>query len=234
MSKLQVVNRYWVTPNWVLNSKEISFKAKWLFWYIQSKPHNRSFSAERIAKQSWEWKTSVTSWLKELEKNWYLVRKAKKRDNGEWDWYIYTLSEYPLDGNLTTDNIVPLSKKDNSNKDNSNKEPEEALEKESTNDLLVKYVETRNHFKEGVNNKWLKIKLLKTCKKINEDIKIARKKATKKYSIEDIEYWTTEYIKEIKSRSLKENGNKDDYYYHRFSLYLFLTRAWWLKKFINN
>ena len=51
MGKLIVKNRYGTIPNDLLNSTKISFKAKGLFAYIQSKPDNWEFSAERISKQ---------------------------------------------------------------------------------------------------------------------------------------------------------------------------------------
>ena len=68
MAKLKITNKYGIIPNNILSSKELSFKAKWLFGYLQSKPDDRDFSAERIANYEWkESRDAVLSWLKELE-----------------------------------------------------------------------------------------------------------------------------------------------------------------------
>ena len=67
MSKLQIKNRYAVTPNELLNNKEISLKAKGLFAFLQSKPDNWSFSAEKIALQLKEGVKTVRTTLRELE-----------------------------------------------------------------------------------------------------------------------------------------------------------------------
>lgn len=122
MSKLRIASNYWVTPNSVLNNKDLSLKAKWLFWYLQSKPNWWRFSVERIAKQNNDWKSAIQSWLKELEDAWLLKRMPFKDEKWQRCWYEYILSENPLTENRSTDNsltenIVTLSKKDNSNKD---------------------------------------------------------------------------------------------------------------------
>lgn len=127
MSKLIIKNRYGVIPNDILNNKKISFKAKGLFGFLQSKPDGWSFSVKRICSQTKDGKDSITSGIKELEKAKLLQRKPTKNKNGKWDGYDYILSDYPFPENPSTvyplpDNGVTLSKKDNSKKDNSNKD----------------------------------------------------------------------------------------------------------------
>lgn len=125
MSKLRIVNRYWSIPNSILNNEELSLKAKWLFWYIQSKPDDWDFSAERIAKGSKDWLDSVTAWLKELEINWFLERIKYK--NELWHWEIdYVLHESSINenwkpsiGNSNVGNTINNSKKEYSNTSNS-------------------------------------------------------------------------------------------------------------------
>jgi len=122
MSKLQIKNRYAITPNELLNNKEISLKAKGLFGFLQSKPDNWSFSIERIAKQTKDGKDGIRTAILELEKSKYLQRKPRKNSNGEWDGYDYILADKPLTENPTTvkpttENTHTLSKKDNSKKD---------------------------------------------------------------------------------------------------------------------
>ena len=82
MDKLQIQNRYGVTPNEILNNKNLSFKAKGLFAYIQSKPDGWDFSAARIANDSNDGVDSVTSGLKELEENGYLIRRKFNGEGG--------------------------------------------------------------------------------------------------------------------------------------------------------
>lgn len=103
MGKLIIKNRYGTIPNDLLNSVDISFKAKGLYAYIQSKPDNWEFSAERIAKQVKEGLPSVVSALKELENFGYLVRKRYQNSKGFWvvDYLLY---EIPNEENLYAGN----------------------------------------------------------------------------------------------------------------------------------
>jgi len=127
MGKLIIKRRYGTIPNDLLNSSDISFKAKGLYAYIQSKPENWEFSAERISKQVKEGLPSVVSALKELETFGYLVRKRYQNNRGFWivDYLLY---EIPIEENLYTGNPIQenpnignttnYSNKDFSKKDN--------------------------------------------------------------------------------------------------------------------
>ena len=105
MGKLIIKRRYGTIPNDLLNSSDISFKAKGLYAYIQSKPENWEFSAERISKQVKEGLPSVVSALKELENFGYLVRKRYQNNRGFWvvDYLLY---EIPIEENLYTGNPI--------------------------------------------------------------------------------------------------------------------------------
>lgn len=128
MGKLIIARRYGQTPNHILNNKELSLKAKGMFAFLQSKPEDWKFSAERIAGQLKEGLTSVKSVLKELEEFGLLERKPAKKVNGKWNGYDYTLyEEKQQSGNRWTENhptetqptvnLPNISNKDNSNKD---------------------------------------------------------------------------------------------------------------------
>lgn len=78
------------TPNHLLNDKNISLKAKGLYTFIQSKPNNWAFSAERITLQTKDGLDGVKTALKELESHGYLTRRKFKNEKGQWD------SEYAL------------------------------------------------------------------------------------------------------------------------------------------
>ena len=96
MGKLRIQNRFWVIPTSVLNHTGLTLKAKGLYGYIQSKPDGWDFSAGKIAKQNKDGIDGVSSALRELEAEWYLVReKTNNRENGQWE-IEYTLYETPI------------------------------------------------------------------------------------------------------------------------------------------
>lgn len=94
MSKLKVLHRFWIVPCSILNNKNLSFKAKWLFWYLQSKPDDRDFAVSRIQYETLDWKDGISAWLKELESAWYLRREKSHWDKGQRE-INYILSENP-------------------------------------------------------------------------------------------------------------------------------------------
>jgi hypothetical protein len=104
--------------NSILNDKNLSFKAKGLFAFIYSKPSGWDFSAERIAAQSGDGETSVTSGLEELESRGYLVRT--KLPTGKME-YLLTYEPNPGNPRLAfsqTGEIADISNKEvPSNKD---------------------------------------------------------------------------------------------------------------------
>lgn len=91
-SKIYIKNRYWQIPNDILNDNTLSFKAKWLWWYMQSKPDWWEFAVSRITHDTLDWKDWITAWLKELEDAWLLIRMKYK--NEEWKFETnYILQE---------------------------------------------------------------------------------------------------------------------------------------------
>lgn len=126
MAKLKIEKNYGIIPNDVLNSSRISFKAKGLFAFIQSKPDGWDFSAERISNQTNEGLTSVRTGLKELEKEGYLIRRKMHNQYGFFEIeYLLTENpfvENPTSVNPTLDNPTSENHINNSNKDYSKKE----------------------------------------------------------------------------------------------------------------
>ncbi len=117
MKKLIIKNRYATIPNDLVNSTEISLKAKGLFAYIQSKPDGWEFSAERISNQLKEGLPTINSALKELESNGYLKRERYQNDYGHW-MINYLLCEIPVAENLTLGN--PLQENPDTGKPSNN------------------------------------------------------------------------------------------------------------------
>ncbi len=116
MSKLRIENKYWVTPNHILNNPDLSFKAKWLFGYIQSKPDGWEFSVERIMEDSKDGRDSISAWINELEIAWFLQRI--KSQNELWHWEIeYVLYINPYYGFSDVGNAVNNIKKEDSKKE---------------------------------------------------------------------------------------------------------------------
>jgi len=91
MGKLILNKTYGIAPNNVLNDLNLSFKAKGLYTYIQSKPDGWDFSVERICLQSKDGRESVTAGLKELEIAGYLKRSPSMNERGQFTGYDYTL-----------------------------------------------------------------------------------------------------------------------------------------------
>jgi hypothetical protein len=117
MKKLIIKNRYATIPNDLVNSTEISLKAKGLFAYIQSKPDGWEFSAERISNQLKEGLPTINSALKELESNGYLKRERYQNEYGHW-MINYLLCEIPVAENLTLGN--PLQENPDTGKPSNN------------------------------------------------------------------------------------------------------------------
>jgi hypothetical protein len=80
MTKLIVQDRFGIIPNALLNNPNISWNAKGLFGYIQSKPDNWDFAVERIQKDTKDGSTATNSGLRELENAGYLQRHKFKNN----------------------------------------------------------------------------------------------------------------------------------------------------------
>ena len=135
MKKLIIKNRYATIPNDLVNSTEISLKAKGLFAYIQSKPDGWEFSAERISNQLKEGLPTINSALKELETNGYLKRERYQNEFGHWH-VQYLLCEIPVTENLMLGN--PIQENPNTGKQSNN------IKQESNKQELNKSIEVNN------------------------------------------------------------------------------------------
>lgn len=94
MPKLKIQSRFGIIPNSLLNDPKISWKAKWLYWYLQSKPDEWDFAVSRITHDAKDGRDGTNNGLKELEIAGYLQRSKYK--NEKWQWDIeYTLFDHP-------------------------------------------------------------------------------------------------------------------------------------------
>lgn len=105
MAKLKIASRYATVPNELLNDNLISLKSKGMYAFIQSKPDNWEFSAEKISRLLREGLPSVKSALQELEENGYLCRRRYQNSKGFWE-VEYILYENPKVENPMTENLM--------------------------------------------------------------------------------------------------------------------------------
>jgi hypothetical protein len=159
MAKLKIANKYATVPNILLNDNLITLKAKGLYAYIQSKPDNWEFSAERISRQLREGLPSVKSALQELEINGYLNRRRYQNNKGFWE-VEYILFDNPsienpmaenlLSGNPTEENPTIGKPSNNTNKEFSNKESI----KESIERKVSKFSESLEDYRFELGNEY--------------------------------------------------------------------------------
>jgi hypothetical protein len=94
MALIKIQRFFGAVPNTLLNNPEISFKAKGLYAYLNSKPDNWDFSVEGIAAQVKEGIDSVRAGIHELENFGYLKRVKYQNEKGFWE-IDYMLFEVP-------------------------------------------------------------------------------------------------------------------------------------------
>jgi len=136
MGKLVIKNRFATVPNDLVNSKDISLKAKGLFAYIQSKPDGWDFSAERIAHQSKEGLPAIMAALKELENFGYLTRERYMSEIGH-RLVQYTLFDVPALQNANEEKLhIVFPHKENAYV----VKPSVYIKKENTNKESIKTI----------------------------------------------------------------------------------------------
>ena len=95
MNKLYNLNvTYGRVPSDLLNSDQLTLKAKGLYAYIENKPKGWRFSSERIAKEIKDGIKAIQSGLNELEQAGYLTR-VRQRDAENNQFTIYYLHSQP-------------------------------------------------------------------------------------------------------------------------------------------
>lgn len=157
MPKLTVVARFGITPNQVLNDPKMSRKAKWIYWYIQSKPDDWDFAVARITNDAKDGEKSTIAWVHELEKAWYLARKKYQTEKGFWDveWILYESpctdnrqQENPSTQNPVADNPVADNRQTNK-KRNTKKEIQKKkyIDNEKIDEKFCLFLEHRRQMK---------------------------------------------------------------------------------------
>lgn len=142
---------YTVINNHLLKNTDLSLKAKGLLCLMFSLPENWNFSTAGLTSIVKDGKVSVSSALKELEENKYLIRNPIRDDKGvfiDWEYRIFEMPydpsfekldvSYPDAENLDMDNRPQLNtNKSIKDKLNTNKYKKESKKKEFE-DILSK------------------------------------------------------------------------------------------------
>lgn len=123
-------------PNELLNDPRLSWKAKAIWSYIQSKPIDWDFATERMSTDSIDGRDATRSGIAELQKYGYII--AKKQASGRIKYYLNLPkpqtenpslgaepeTEKPTDGKTHSGKTRPISNKDiKQRKSNTKKEP---------------------------------------------------------------------------------------------------------------
>lgn len=108
MSKFRInkTKDYTVISNYHIRDKSLSLKAKGLLTVLLSLPDDWDYSVNGLVAISKEGKDGITSALKELEQNCYLIRTQIKDENGKFKGHNYDVYEKPFTENPSTVNPI--------------------------------------------------------------------------------------------------------------------------------
>lgn len=146
MTKLFIKKRYGQVPNDILNNPDLTFKAKWLWWYIQSKPDGWDFSADRIKHDTKDWRDWIKAWLRELEDQWLLIRDRVHKQDWTWE-HMYYLLENPVEIEDLPSTDIPSVDNPSINKEYNKKERNNIIEDSSsskTNNVVNDEIDSFN------------------------------------------------------------------------------------------
>ena len=83
MSLIKHTAHFTTISNHILHSKDLTWKAKGIYAYLNSKPENWAFSIERIARESNDTTYSTEQGIKELKQSGLLIQKARLVKNSK-------------------------------------------------------------------------------------------------------------------------------------------------------
>ncbi|AKS69272.1 hypothetical protein NP71_06785 [Staphylococcus schleiferi] len=86
---------YFLASKHYVEDNDLSWKAKGLMSYLFSKPDDWEIYQSQLTKVSTDGKASVRSIINELLEHGYMTRESRRKDNGDFDGYNYTLHEKP-------------------------------------------------------------------------------------------------------------------------------------------
>ncbi|WP_245336571.1 helix-turn-helix domain-containing protein [Staphylococcus sp. GDY8P31P] len=92
----KTAGNYFIASKYYVEDENISWKAKGIMSYLFSKPDDWQIYQTQLEKVSKDGKASVRSTINELINNGYMTRQSRRKTNGDFDGYDYTLHEYPI------------------------------------------------------------------------------------------------------------------------------------------
>lgn len=92
----KTAGNYFIASKYYVEDENISWKAKGIMSYLFSKPDDWQIYQTQLEKVSKDGKASVRSTINELIDSGYMTRQSRRKSNGDFDGYDYTLHEYPV------------------------------------------------------------------------------------------------------------------------------------------
>lgn len=92
----KTAGNYFIASKYYVEDENISWKAKGIMSYLFSKPDDWQIYQTQLEKVSKDGKASVRSTINELIDNGYITRQSRRKSNGDFDGYNYTLHEHPV------------------------------------------------------------------------------------------------------------------------------------------
>ena len=193
----KTAGNYFIASKYYVEDENISWKAKGIMSYLFSKPDDWQIYQTQLEKVSIDGKASVRSTINELINNGYMTRQSRRKSNGDFDGYDYTLHEYP-----TNDGVrkmgdakmeiakMEIAKSDTTNNNSTNND----LTNNDINTSATKV--TQEQFEEWWN--------LYNKKKDKKKANSLFKSTLKKYDYETIMKGTKEYLKTIKDKQYQK------------------------------
>ncbi len=104
----KTAGNYFIASKYYVEDENISWKAKGIMSYLFSKPDDWQIYQTQLEKVSKDGKASVRSTINELINNGYMTRQSRRKTNGDFDGYDYTLHEYPINNGVRKMEIAKM------------------------------------------------------------------------------------------------------------------------------
>ncbi|MBF7022516.1 conserved phage C-terminal domain-containing protein [Staphylococcus kloosii] len=113
----KTAGNYFIASKYYVEDENISWKAKGIMSYLFSKPDDWQIYQTQLEKVSKDGKASVRSTINELIDNGYMTRQSRRKNNGDFDGYDYTLHEHPVNDGVRKmeDAKMVIAKSDTTN-----------------------------------------------------------------------------------------------------------------------
>lgn len=120
----KTTGNYFLANKHYVEDESLSWKAKGLMSYLFSKPDDWHIYQTQLTKVSSDGKASVRSIINELIEKGYMTRTSRRKENGDFDGYDYTLHEKPrvrkMEDAKMEDAKMVFAKSDTTNNDLTN------------------------------------------------------------------------------------------------------------------